>query len=207
MIVDINVSTLNNIIDLMGRGVDLKNFNAPAKNSGFFGVPFEPPVQAVLKRLLRILGDKCDSEILGPSIVRELLYTIMKGAHAGPLYSLAMKNSNLARIDLVLNEIHEKFDRRMDIHNLARIANMSVSSFHQAFKDVTSFSPIQYLKTIRLSKARSYLIENAFKVNEAAAKVGYESPSQFNREFKRYFGVTPGSVQNRSTPKRKALPG
>ncbi|MCG8521263.1 MAG: AraC family transcriptional regulator, partial [Pseudomonadales bacterium] len=129
--------------------------------------------------------------ILGDGIVRELIFQVLKEEKSAPLYALAMRNTNLSKVEMALKEIHGKFDQSLDIDTLAKVVNMSVSSFHHTFKEVTTSSPIQYLKKIRLVKARAYIAENGLRVNEAARKVGYESVSQFSREFKRYHGASP----------------
>lgn len=115
----------------------------------------------------------------------------MHGENASSLYALAMKNTNLSKIEKALKQIHGNYQNPVAVEKLANLVNMSPSAFHRAFKDVTSSSPIQYLKKIRLNKARSLLVENGIRVNEAATEVGYESATQFSREFKRYFGHTP----------------
>ncbi|MBN1412069.1 MAG: helix-turn-helix transcriptional regulator [Spirochaetales bacterium] len=80
----------------------------------------------------------------------------------------------------------------MDLNTLAREAGMSISAFHSNFKAVTNSSPLQYIKNVKLHKARFLMLEDGLNVRNVSAQVGYESPSQFNREYKRLFGVTPG---------------
>jgi AraC-like DNA-binding protein len=95
------------------------------------------------------------------------------------------------QIARVIREIHEHYDMPLEIPELAKEAGMSSSGFHTAFKSVTSTSPLQYIKHIRLHKAREIIQREGEKVNTAAARVGYESVSQFSREYKRTFGSTP----------------
>ncbi|MBU1231727.1 MAG: AraC family transcriptional regulator, partial [Proteobacteria bacterium] len=150
-----------------------------------------PPIKETLLRLLQALQSPLDSNVIGQGIVNELIFRIMCGENASSLYALAMKNTNLSRIDKALKLIHSNYRQSIDVDSLAALANMSPSAFHRAFKDVTLSSPIQYLKKVRLGKARSLLMEQGSRVNEAAAEVGYESTAQFSREFKRYFGNSP----------------
>jgi len=192
--IDIETSVLNNIINLMGEEVNLKKFNTAQKNCGLFTSKLNEEIQGILLRLMKALQNPIDTNIVGEATVKELIYKIMQSENAGPLYSLAMKNTNLSKVELALKEIHNNFRKSIDVNELASIVNMSVSSFHHTFKSVTSSSPIQYIKKIRLNKARTFLIERDLQVNEVAREVGYESVSQFNREFKRYFGMTPGSL-------------
>jgi AraC-like DNA-binding protein len=94
----------------------------------------------------------------------------------------------------VLKHIESQYTENLSVDRLAAEANMSVSAFHHNFKAVTSTSPLQYLKTYRLHKARMLMIHDGMKASAAAMRVGYESPSQFSREFKRYFRMTPGKT-------------
>lgn len=97
---------------------------------------------------------------------------------------LVVNNSSLSKMNRVLNNIHEHFREPIDVNSLAQLANMSPSSFHRAFKDVTATSPIQYIKKIRLNNAKSLIIEKEIRVNQVASLVGYESTNQFSRELK-----------------------
>ena len=92
----------------------------------------------------------------------------------------------------MLKRIETKYTENLNVEQLAAEANMSVSAFHHNFKAVTSTSPLQYLKSYRLHKARMMMVHDGMKASAAAMRVGYESASQFSREFKRFFGVTPG---------------
>lgn len=87
--------------------------------------------------------------------------------------------------------LHEHFTDTLDVERLASLANMSPSSFHRNFRRTTGSSPVQYLKKLRLTRAREMLQDKGVKVKQAATLVGYESPNQFSREFKRYFGLSP----------------
>jgi AraC-like DNA-binding protein len=145
-------------------------------------------------RLLRALASPLEARVLGPGLVRELFFRIMCGEAAASLRALAVKNTGLSRIEKALRQIHSNYDRPFHVEELAGCVNMSTSAFHRAFKDVTSLSPIQYLKKVRLNKAMSMLVEEGVRASEAARLVGYESVSQFSREFKRYFGASPGRL-------------
>ncbi len=142
-------------------------------------------------RLLESLGNPLDGRILGPQIVREIIYRVLCGEQGGSLRSLAVRHSRFSQIAKVLKRMHTEYDSELDVSTLASEANMSLSSFHSNFKAVTAVSPLQYLKSIRLHKARMLMIQDGIGAGNAASKVGYESASQFSREFKRYFGNTP----------------
>jgi AraC-like DNA-binding protein len=142
-------------------------------------------------RLLECLSDPVDGRVLGPQIVREIVYRILCGEQGETLRLLAVRHSRFSQMAKVLNRIHTSYNTKLDIETLADEANMSVSSFHSNFKAVTNTSPIQYIKEIRLQKARILMVQDGLNAIDAAVKVGYESASQFSREFKRYFGHTP----------------
>ncbi|NEQ46564.1 MAG: helix-turn-helix transcriptional regulator [Leptolyngbya sp. SIOISBB] len=99
-----------------------------------------------------------------------------------------------ARITKALDRIHRDFATPLTVEILAEAAHMSISAFHRAFKQVTEDSPLQYLKKIRLNKAKSLIVHEGIPANVAATRVGYESASQFSREFKRYFNVVPSQA-------------
>ena len=145
-------------------------------------------------RLLESLRSADDSRILAPQIVREIIYHVLRGKLGGNLRALATPDSHFGRISRVLNRIHADYSRHYDIGTLARDAGMSVAAFHTRFKAITSSSPLQYLKNIRLNKARMLMVNDGLNASGAAVKVGYESASQFSREFKRLFGDGPARV-------------
>jgi AraC-like DNA-binding protein len=110
------------------------------------------------------------------------------------LYNLTQHQTPYAAVARALERIHADYRDSMTVDDLAQENAMSVSSFHRAFKRVTGDFPLQYLKKIRLDKAKSLLVHDKMRVNNVAFAVGYESPSQFSREFKRYFKVPPSEA-------------
>ena len=145
-------------------------------------------------RLLRCLHSQTEASILGPGLVREILYRALCGEQAPVLYALAMHSGAFSQVARALEIMQRDYAENLDVELLAKTAHLSVSAFHRAFKEVTSDSPMQYLKKIRLSKAKDLMVQERLKAYIAADKVGYESPSQFSREFKRYFGQSPAEV-------------
>lgn len=194
LFVTIDLGILSRIIGKMDEQIDHSFLDQSEKNHGLFLAQSVPEIKDTVLRLLRALQSPIESRILGDGLVYELIFRVMCGENAAALYALSMKNTNLAKIDKALKQIHEKYPEPIDVNGLAGVVNMSASAFHRAFKDVTSSSPIQYLKKVRLNNAKNMLLERKMRVNEAATVVGYESPSQFSREFKRYFGYSPVTV-------------
>lgn len=199
LIVDIDMGMLNRIISHMDEHLDHSLLKPGEKHRGIYVAAVTPAIKDVAVRLLSALQSPVECGVLGRGLVYELLFRIMCGENAAVLYALAMKNTNLAKIEKALKQIHARYEAAMNVDSLAALVNMSPSAFHRAFNDVTASSPIQYIKKIRLNKARDLLLERQVRVNEAAAHVGYESPSQFSREFKRYFGNSPSQCRNEGT--------
>lgn len=142
-------------------------------------------------RLLEALLSPDDGRILGPMIMREIIYRVLRGENGEALQALAYRDRKFFQIAKVLNKIHQAYHQNHDIKSLAMEAGMSTSSFHTSFKAVTDASPLQYIKNVRLHKARELMIQDGVNAYNAALRVGYESPSQFSREYKRFFGITP----------------
>jgi AraC-like DNA-binding protein len=147
-----------------------------------------------ITRLTRCLNSPLESAILGQSLVREVVYHLLIGPQAKPLFSLVSYNTHLSRLEKVLNHLHDHYQESFEVDQLADMAKMSASTFHRNFQLVTSSSPKQYIKKLRLNRAKELLMDRGLKVNQAAAQVGYESATQFSREFKRYFGQSPSQI-------------
>jgi AraC-like DNA-binding protein len=160
-------------------------------------LPLTAPLVDAAERLAICLHSDADARILGPQIVREITYRALCGRQGAALQAIASPESALGRVARVLRRIHQDFAGPLDVSLLAREAGMSVSTFHASFKSVTALPPLRYLQTIRLHKAQ-VLLASGLPVAEAAHQVGYESPSQFSREFKRLFGGTPREVAVRA---------
>lgn len=196
LIVDIDIGMLNRVISNMNAHMAHAPFTHSEKTKGLYVAAVTPEIRDVVSRLLSALNSPMESGVLGKGLIYELLFRIMCGENAAVLYALAMKNTSLAKIEKALKLIHSSYSDAMNVDSLAALVNMSPSAFHRAFNDVTASSPIQYIKKIRLNKARDLLLEQRVRVNEAAVHVGYESAAQFSREFKRYFGNSPSHCRN-----------
>ncbi len=164
--------------------------------------PLDEMLSNCTQRLLESLRSDDDARILGPQIVREITYRVLMGPLGHNLRALAAPHTHFGQISRVLNRIHADYSRALEIATLARDAGMSLSTFHAHFKAVTSSSPLQYLKNVRLHRARMLMVHEGANAATAASRVGYESASQFSREFKRLFGDGPAAV---ATQLRRSL--
>jgi len=159
--------------------------------------PLDPGLSDTAVRLLEALGSAEGARILGPQLVREIAYRALLLEQGGTLRALGAPHTHFGQITRALNRIHSEYAEALDMTTLASEAGMSVSTFHTHFKSVTSSSPLQYLKNIRLHKARMLMVHEGTTAAVAAREVGYESASQFSREFKRYFGDGPAAEANK----------
>lgn len=165
---------------------------SPPSAAPMFTVSQQSMTQALLDvtlRLIEALGNNHKANILGSGFIREIIYHIVNGP-AGHILCGLTDNGHYARIATALRIIHDNYATKLNVDSLAQQVNMSVSGFHNAFRNVVLDSPVQYIKKYRLSKAKE-LIASGYRVGDAAEAVGYKSLSQFSREFKRYYNFTP----------------
>lgn len=142
-------------------------------------------------RLVRLLDNPEDVPVLSPLIIREILYRILNGGQGNALKQIAMSGSSSNRIANVVQRIKQNYTTPLRIEELASIANMAPSSLHRHFKKVTAMSPLQYQKQLQLQEARRILLSESAEAADVAFQVGYESPTQFSREYTRLFGLPP----------------
>ncbi|AHK18621.1 AraC family transcriptional regulator [Yersinia similis] len=177
--------------DLMMSMGDDELEKPPGNTSGVNSAPLTEEMLCATERLLDVMSIARDARVLGPQIVREILYYVLCGSCGGALQALVNRHGHFNQITKTLRHIENQFADNLSVEQLAAEVNMSVSAFHHNFKAVTNTSPLQYLKSYRLHRARMMMLHDGLKASTAAIKVGYESASQFSREFKRYFGHTP----------------
>lgn len=145
----------------------------------------------ILVRLVESLATQESARILAANTLREFLYDLMRESGGDNIKYLALNTGKQYQIARILNQMHQHYADDFDMAQLARISGMSVSAFHTHFKRITQVTPLQYLKVIRLHKARMLMINDNMTASQAANRVGYGSNSQFSREFKRLFGEAP----------------
>jgi AraC-like DNA-binding protein len=142
-------------------------------------------------RLVELMSQPEDARLLGPLLVDEILIRLLRSPVGARVAQIGCDDSGLQRIAKAVAEIRANFTQPLRIEALARMAHMSASSFHQRFKDVTAMSPLQYQKALRLEQAKRLMLGHAMDAKQAAGEVGYQSASQFTREYARHFGSTP----------------
>ncbi|GAB3132601.1 AraC family transcriptional regulator N-terminal domain-containing protein [Amycolatopsis sp. NPDC004378] len=156
-------------------------------------------------RLLRLLDHPADAPVLAPLVEREILWRLLTGPHGDLVRQIGLADSGLAHVGRAIRWIRENYAEPMRIEELAKLTGMSPSAFHRHFRGVTALSPLQFQKRIRLQEARSLLLAGAADIAGVGHLVGYDSPSQFNREYRRLFGAPPG--QDAARLRAAAAPG
>jgi len=161
------------------------------RQDGFSVAAVTPELLDSWVRMLRLIERPADIAMLAPAYEREILYRVLQGPHAAMLRDIATPDTALSRIRLAIQWIRNNFTSPLRVEALADIAAMSASAFHRHFKAATAMSPLQFQKRIRLLQARMLLISGGQSAAAVAFDVGYESASQFSREYTRFFGTPP----------------
>jgi AraC-like DNA-binding protein len=151
-----------------------------------------PDLLDAVARLLRLLDHPTDAPVLAPLVEREILWRLLTGPHGGMVRQIGLTDSGLSHVNRAIRWIRDNYAEPMRISDLAGVAGMSPSAFHRHFRDVTTMSPLQFQKRIRLQEARSLLLARTGDVARVGHLVGYDSPTQFSREYRRMFGAPPG---------------
>lgn len=142
-------------------------------------------------RLLEVMSQPAEADLLAPLIVDEILIRLLRSPIGSRVAQIGHAESSLQRIAKAVAWLRTNYDQAIDVDELAALVNMSVSSFHRQFKSVTSMSPLQYQKALRLQEARRLMLTEQLDAGNASRRVGYVSPSQFSREYGRFFGAAP----------------
>lgn len=150
-----------------------------------------------MARLLRLLDHPADVPVLAPLVEREILWRLLTSPYAEVLRRIGLPESGLSHVNHAIRWIRDNYAAPMRIADLARMSGMSPSAFHRHFRAITAVSPLQFQKRIRLQEARSLLVAEASDVAGVGHLVGYDSPTQFNREYRRLFGAPPGQDATR----------
>ncbi|HVS36511.1 MAG TPA: AraC family transcriptional regulator [Gemmataceae bacterium] len=153
--------------------------------------PVEPPLLDAVARLVALLDSPRDVAALAPLVLREITYRLLAGPQGSRLRQIVSAGAPAQRIALAIRWLKDHFTDPLRVESLAKHVRMSLSAFHLHFKGVTAMSPLQYQKRLRLQEARRLMLGEGLDAAGAAFRVGYESPSQFSREYRRMFGAPP----------------
>jgi AraC-like DNA-binding protein len=156
-----------------------------------YASPMDDSLRASTLRFVQAMSEPLDAQILGPALVREIYYRILTGEQGGSMRAALNRQGHFGKVTRAIRKIHTCYQQHLDVESLAQEASMSVPNFHLHFRSVTDSSPMQYVKSTRLHQARLLMLRHDMSASSAAFNVGYESASQFSREFKRFFGRTP----------------
>lgn len=164
----------------------------PDAENAFSVAAVTPELLDAWLRMLRLMRHPADIPALAPAYEREILYRVLQGPMGWMLRDIAVPDTALARVNRAIQQLRRDYVHALRVEDLAASAAMSVSAFHRHFKAVTALSPVQYQKQVRLLSARMLLVAGGHSVTSAAHAVGYQSATQFSREYAREFGQPPG---------------
>lgn len=167
--------------------------------------PTEAHVTDAALRLMRLLDRPASVPILGNQMIREMHYWLLTGRHGAGIRALGVTDSHATRIGRAVALIRNAYAETLRVEQLAEAAGMSLSAFHQHFRAVTSLSPLQFQKQLRLIEARRKMMSEGASISTAAYEVGYESVPQFTREYGRMFGVSPARDVRESFRKNRVV--
>ena len=180
---------------IMESGTRIKKGDASTKAMNVSSVDADL-LDAVL-RLVRLVETPAERKVLAPLIIREIIYRLLIGGQGARLSHILAPGGDTRRISKAIGHLREHFDEQLKMEEIARELGMSVSGFHHHFKSVTSMSPLQFQKHLRLQEARRLMLGEDMDAASAGFRVGYEDPSHFSREYKRHFGAPPqGDIAN-----------
>ena len=161
------------------------------KRRGVLVTNFDGPVADCALRMVRLLDTPQAIPVLYPAIMREICYWLLSGPESAEVIRMTLASSHARCVLSAIHALRERFSEPIRIEELASVAHLSPSAFHRQFKSITSMTPLQYQKQLRLLEARRLMVAEEATVETAASQVGYESSSQFSREYSRMFGMPP----------------
>jgi len=161
------------------------------ERSAVYVTPIDPWIVNAATRLMECLAKPGDAELLAPLIVDEILIRLLRSPIGIRVAQMGFAESSVQRVEKAISWLRANFSQPMKVEDLAGLVHMSVSSFHEHFKSVTSMSPLHYQKVLRLQEARRLMLASMMDAGVASQRVGYLSASQFSREYSRFFGNAP----------------
>ena len=187
LVIELDPAVLRDVVD----GLDSVPRSSGDLRGGVFVTDFDGPLADCALRTVRLLETPRAIPLLYPAIMREICYWLVTGPHGGDVIKLTLANSHEQRLIRAIHALRKRFAEPVRIDELAAVARLSPSAFHRQFKAMTSLTPLQYQKQLRLIEARRLMVSGGINVETAAFQVGYESASQFSREYARMFGKPP----------------
>lgn len=189
----IDLARIANILLKMEKVESVPLKNDPVQTSAIFARPVSDDLLSSVIKLLRTLDNPLEREVLGDVILDEIYFRLICDDRSGSLRRLLQHNGQVQQISRAINHIHNHLDEMVSVAELASMVNMSTSSFRKSFREVMHMPPLQYAKAIKLDRAQT-LIREGKNASEAGYLVGYNSPAQFSREYKRQFGYAPSAT-------------
>ena len=187
LIVELDAAILGEVLNAL----ETPPPNVGLGHHGASVIPIDASLADCLLRAVRLLDSPAAIPVLYPGIMRELCYRLLTGPNGGEIARIALGEGDAHRVIDAVHTLVSRFAEPVRIEELASAARLSPSAFHRHFKALTSMTPLQYQKRLRLIEARRLMISDAAGAEEAAYHVGYESPSQFSRDYSRMFGAPP----------------
>jgi AraC-like DNA-binding protein len=189
----IDLIRLGNILLKMDRAGGLPPATESPETSAIFAKPLSDDLLEPVIKLLHTLDDPLERAILADVILDEIYFRLILNDHSGSLQILLQHRGQVQQISKAVDHIHHNLDEVVSVDRLASMVNMSASGFRKTFREVMHMPPLQYAKAIKLDRAQT-LIREGKNASEAGYLVGYNSPAQFSREYKRYFGYSPSAT-------------
>lgn len=187
VIIELDLGVMREVME----GLDSPPVTGGNARNGIFVTAVDPSVADCALRAVRLLDTRKAIPMLYPSIMREICYWLLTGPNGGEVAKMTLATNHTQRVIKAIHALRDRFAESVRIEELASIAQLSPSAFHRQFKALTSMTPLQYQKQLRLLEARQLMVAGAANVEAVAFQVGYESPSQFSREYSRMFGAPP----------------
>lgn len=187
LMVDFDIGVMREVM----HAIEPQTMPPSSEEIGAFVIDVEGSLADAMLRLVRLLEDPVALRVLGPSLLREISFWLLTGPHAEKVRMVAIADGRMQGVAAAIRILITDLARPVRIPELAKAAHMSSTVFHEHFKSLTSLTPLQYQKRLRLLEARRLLLDDSANAETAAFRVGYQSASQFSREYTRMFGTSP----------------
>jgi AraC-like DNA-binding protein len=187
LVIELDLGVMREVIE----SLDSAPIALESVRHGVFVSDFEGPLADCAARAVRLLETPQAIALLYPAVMREICYWLLTGPHGGEVAKMALGSDRTRRLVGAIHALRDRYADPVRVNELASIAQLSPSAFHRQFKALTAMTPVQYQKQLRLFEARRLLASGETNVENAAFQVGYESASQFSREYSRMFGASP----------------